>query len=868
MGSEIDHTIYCVDEPLFKNRQRIHSEDARFMDETEISHQSYNELKKRYEEVCQNNNSLDTCIKECRAELKRVKLVWEETFNSVSDLIYILTDDATIVHANRAMLDRLGLTLDEVTGRHCYEVVHGTEQPPPECLQVLFAKNAQHCSADLYLDRLKGYFTVTGTPLFNSAGARVGSVHICHDITDRKLAEEALLQSEQNYRELIEYARTVIMRWDSNGEITYINDFGEKCFGFKRFELIGRPMIGTIIPETDYTGRNMRLLINSIIHSTAEYHEIENENMTRDGRRIWMHWNNTAVCEKDGSLVEVLSIGSDVSGRKEAEDRLRETNRYLEMAVQRSNELAVEAARANIAKSEFLANMSHEIRTPMNGVIAMTGLLTSTSLTAEQLGYANIIRKSGKQLMTIINDILDYSKIEARRMGLENVPFRLVDVMDGVMKILEPSAAETGLKLSYLIEQDVPVLVSGDPVRLRQILLNLTSNGIKFTERGSVTLRISVESLEIEHILLRFTVRDTGIGIKPKQLALIFEPFTQADSSTARRYGGTGLGLSISRQLVELMGGELRTASTAGEGSVFSFTARMKRFIGKETEQLTNEDRGGEGLDKLVSFAEWREKIKILVVEDNFTNQRVAGALLEKAGFRYATVDSGYEALHRMENELFDLVLMDCQMPGLDGYETTSLIRSPDVAVLRHDIPIIAMTANALEGDRDKCLEAGMNDYLSKPIEVTRLVSLVEKWLSLEKSGEDNDQQTWQPGEVPLSSVAADIPVFDESDYMRRNLGDRELAQDVINMFVESTPGYLSALQKQLDTRNTVGVRMQAHTIKGACATVGAELMRMTSQRVEQLAKSGELDSAALVAERLRFDYQRLMEELMHRGWL
>ena len=834
--------------------------------ETENIYEKYDLLKKRYEDVCLNNESLETQIKECKAEIKRAKIVWEETFNSVSDLIYILADDATIVHVNNAMLERLGLTLDQIIGRRCYEVVHGTHEAPPECRQLLCSKDVRQCSADLYLENLNGYFTVTGTPLLNSAGVPVGSVHICHDITNRKLAEDALLQSERNYRELIEYARTVIMRWDANGDISYINEFGEKYFGYKRFELIGRPMIGTIIPEVDSSGRNMRHLLSNIINSTVDYHEIENENMSRDGRRIWMHWNNTAVCEKDGSLVEVLSIGSDVTARKEAEDRLHETNRYLEMAVQRSNELAVQAASANAAKSEFLANMSHEIRTPMNGILAMAGLLTSTKLTVEQRGYTNIIRKSGKQLMSIINDILDYSKIEARRMGLESVPFNLVDVLNDVMKMLEPSAAEAGLVLSYLIEQDVPALVCGDPVRLRQILLNLTSNGVKFTERGHVTLQVAVELLETEQIVLRFTVADTGIGIKPEQLALVFEPFTQADSSAARRYGGTGLGLSICRQLVGLMGGELTVTSKEGGGSVFGFTAHMRMLSCKEAEGLMEEERESELLNQEVVFAEYRGKVKILVVEDNLTNQRVAGALLEKAGFRYAIVDSGFEALRRLEHERFDLVLMDCQMPGLDGYETTALIRSRDVAVLQHDIPIVAMTANALEGDRDKCLEAGMNDYLSKPIEVTRLVLMLEKWLSLKNSGEYFKKPALQVEESSLQ--VAEIPVFDEVDYVRRNLGDRELAQDVMNMFVSSTPGYLSDLQKQLDTRNAVGVRMQAHTVKGACATIGAELMRMTAQRVEQLSKAGELAAAEEVAERLQLDYQQLKEELKRRGWL
>ena len=831
----------------------------------------YDLLKKRLDELCRINKELEGGIEEYRAELKRSKETWEETFNSVNDLIYILAIDGTIVHANRSMLERLDLPLDRIIGRYCFEVVHGTKEPPPECLLMQSIKKGKKNSADMYIDRLKGYFTVTGTPLLNSSGMQVGSVHICHDITERKLAGDALLQSERNYRELIEYARTVILRWDMNGEITYINDFGEQCFGYKRAELFGRPLVGTIVPETDSAGRNLRQMIENILRSPADYHEIENENMTRDGRRIWMHWSNAAVCEKNGALVEILSIGSDVTERKEAEEKLYETHQYLEKAVQRSGELADEAARANAAKSEFLANMSHELRTPMNGVIAMAGLLSSTVMSGEQRNYVGVIRKSGKQLMSIINDILDYSKIEARRMGVEEVPFNLHEIMDELIPILQAGADEKGLFLSCRIEPDVPAVLRGDPARLRQVLLNLSNNAVKFTEKGGVALGISVESKEEQQLTLRFTVTDTGIGIADNQLPLIFEPFTQADSSTTRRFGGTGLGLSISRQLVGLMGGKLEVASREGEGSAFSFTARFTQIPAGETGLLA-EDRINELIKQSVSYSEHRRKYKILVVEDNPINQRVAGALLEKAGFRYTLVENGYDALQCLESEPFDLVLMDCQMPGLDGYETTMLIRSANVAVIRNDMPIIAMTANAMKGDREKCLEAGMDDYISKPIELTLLVPLLEKWLPHdEKYGQsiEKPEVEIEASPVPAKAVnVPDLPVFNEADYLRRNLDDRILAQDVLNIFVRSTPGYLAVLNDLMETGDGAGVRKQAHAIKGACSTVGAEQMRETALQLEQSAKNGELMSAGPLAERLVLDYQCVKADLLRRGWL
>lgn len=831
---------------------------------------SYELLKQRCDELARINRKLESEVEECKKELKRSKETWEETFNSVNDLIYILAADGSIVHANRSMLERLGLPLDKIIGHSCFEVVHGSTEPPPECRKVLFFDNGGSHSVDLYIEHLKGYFTVTGAPLLNPAGVQVGSVHICHDITERKLAEDALLQSERNYRELIEHARTVILRWDVNGEVTYINDFGERCFGYKRAELFGRHLVGTIVPETDTAGKDLRQMIDNIIHSPADYHENENENVTRDGRRIWMHWSNTAVCEKNGTLVEILSIGTDVTERRVAEQQLFETHQYLEKAVHRSSELAAEAARANAAKSEFLANMSHELRTPMNGVIAMAGLLSTTLLTGEQRNYVGVIRKSGKHLMTIINDILDYSKIEARRMGLEEVSFNLAEVMNELMPLLQAGADEKGLHLHCMIEADVPAIVRGDPARLRQILLNLASNAVKFTEQGNVSVRVSVDSREAQQLVLRFTVNDTGIGIAAEQLPLIFDPFTQADSSTTRRFGGTGLGLSISRQLVELMGGELDVTSREGEGSVFSFTARFTLIQTGEVALLA-EEHANELVKHSVAFSEQRGKYKILVVEDNPINQRVAGALLEKAGFRYNLVESGHEALQRLESEPYDLVLMDCQMPGLDGYETTLLIRSANVALIRNDMPIIAMTANALEGDREKCLEAGMDDYIAKPIELSQLIPLIEKWLPPAYFSSNFEPPEKRPHMRMLSNTAieeGDLPVFNEADYLRRNLDDRILAKDVLNIFVKSTPGYLAVLKENLAEGDAVGVRKQAHAVKGACSTVGAEQMWETALRLEQAGKVGNLASAGLLAEQLQMDYKRLEDELKQGGWL
>lgn len=679
------------------------------IDETENIDQLYDALKKRFAEVCQRNETLEARNKELKAEMKRVRDVWEETFNSVSDLMYVLADDGTIVHANRATLERLGLPQEQILGRYCYEVVGGAGEPPDQFLKLLTLENGIQYSTDLYLDQLKGHFTVTGTPLRNAAGFKVGSVHICHDITERKRAEAALMQSERNYRELIEYARTVILRWDVNGEVTYINDFGERCFGFKRFELIGRPLVDSIVPASDSAGKDMRQLIHDIIRFPAEHNEIEYENLTRDGRRIWMHWNNTAVYEKDGSLVEILSIGNDVTARKEAEDRLHETNHYLELAVQRSNELAAEAARANVAKSEFLANMSHEIRTPMSGVIGNAQLLRFTNLSEEQGRLLENIETDANNLISLINDILDISKIEAGKLELEETRFSVRDCITTLLKSQESRIHRKGLSLVTDIDGAVPDSLHGDQLRLKQILYNLLGNAIKFTERGDIGVRVELLERDGDRVLVCVSISDTGIGIKPDALEKIFAPFSQADSSVTRRFGGTGLGLSICSRLVRMMSGTLSVESREGVGSTFRVTLPFRISAQpaavQEPEQTTGAVPTWDGTP-----------LRILLAEDSITNRTMLASLLRHFGHDVTACGDGTEALVQWRSAIFDIILMDIQMPIMDGEEALRCIREHETQNGGH-MPVIALTAHALLEQKNHLLVSGFDGYVSKPIE-------------------------------------------------------------------------------------------------------------------------------------------------------
>ena len=431
------------------------------------------------------------------------------------------------------------------------------------------------------------------------------------------------------------------------------------------------------------------------------------------GNRMTILTTKVPLRDEQGRVIGILGIGRDITARVKSEAEARAARQAAEAA--------------NRAKSEFLANMSHEIRTPMNGVLGMTDLLLESTLDREQRDFAETIRESGRSLLTVINDILDFSKVEAGKLELEAIDMDLRATVNDVARLLDLQARAKGLQLRLSVDPALPPSVRGDSNRLRQILLNLGGNAVKFTRNGEVSLNVALVKLDAEHLQVRFDVRDSGIGIPKDRLEKLFQPFSQVDASTTRRFGGTGLGLSIVRRLVELMQGTCGVESEEGRGSCFWFTAQFAPSVGTPRRDARDDSVSMAGA--MGSLHDEAPRKRLLLAEDNMVNQRVAVHTLEKMGYDVDVVKDGREAIAAWQREPYDLILMDCQMPEMDGYEATREIRRLEKGGVR--IPIVALTAHALKGADDECYAAGMDGYVTKPIDRDQLRRCLERRLPL-----------------------------------------------------------------------------------------------------------------------------------------
>ena len=667
-------------------------------------------------------------------------------------------------------------------------------------------------------------------------------------IAERKQAEAALRESELRFRQLAENSSEVFWVSSPTGEeLFYVSPAYEQIWGWACQSIYEDPKqwFNNILEED----RPPVAKALSELSQGTKY-DLEYRIRHHNGSIRWIRDRRFAIRGEDKQVVRTCGVAEDITQRKN-----------LEVEMAKARDAALEGARM---KSEFLANMSHEIRTPMNGVIGMTGLLLETELDPKQRDYAETICSSAKSLLSILNDILDFSKIEAGKLEFENLDFDLDEVIEGALSVLVPQARAKGLELRSEIDSKVCTGLCGDPGRLRQVLTNLLNNAVKFTERGEVVLRVLpqedtpsgvslTEAVPGSKATLRFEIKDTGIGLSPDARGRIFDAFSQADQSTTRRYGGTGLGLTISRQLVRMMHGEIGVESEPGKGSTFWFTSRFEKRAGgkaapaKQKPLLSGRvlladdnatDRPPLKRTKANNHtpSEARPRAvhdtRILIAEDNEVNKKVMLLVLDDLGYTADTVSNGKEAIAALRGHSYDIILMDCQMPEMDGYEAARTIRREFERPPR----IIAMTAHALRGDREKCLAAGMDDYLSKPIIGEELEAALKKWAPTGNTNAPVDLQR-------LRDVCGHAP-----DTMRK----------IADLYLEQGAELLPAMATAIRNNDAKDLGSIAHRFRGASLSCGSNSIVPFLNELEQMGNSGNLQAASAVHEKASSQFDRI----------
>ncbi|APW37285.1 hypothetical protein RD110_08835 [Rhodoferax koreense] len=656
------------------------------------------------------------------------------------------------------------------------------------------------------------------------------------DVTEQHQALQRMADQLDFQDRLIDTIPTPTFIKDENARYLSINRAFEEAFGLDRRNLIGK----TILDSNHIADPVRRQRVHDqqleVIRTGGLFHE-QHDNTWADGKlRPELYWEQ-GIKRADGQPAGLVGVLIDISPQVEAQEALKRAAETMQVAKDI-------AEAATTAKSEFLASMSHEIRTPMNAILGLSHLLLETPLDEKQAHYAAKIRQSGQHLLGIINDILDFSKVEAGKLDIEHADVDLEKILDNVATLVGEKARAKGLALVFDVASDVPRWLVGDALRLGQILVNYANNAVKFTERGEVVVSVTAEADAGTEVLLRFEVRDTGIGLSNAQMARLFQNFVQADTSTSRKYGGTGLGLAISKRLAELMGGEVGVRSELGQGSRFWFTARLQRREATAMEH-TSIDTGGRRVmasadeeamhDAARTLSERLTRLRgarVLLAEDNDINQEVAVHLLESVGLVVDLAADGREAVEKARRVEYDLVLMDMQMPVMDGLEATRAIRGLGGAM---QPPIVAMTASATQSDRALCLQAGMVDFVAKPIEPDHLWATLLRWIA-KRSPEDG-----ATGRAPAAQTVAEnqagppleVPGLDTALGLRRVAGRPDLYLTLLRKFAAGQNDAIGKVRAALQAQDAKTALRLAHTLKGVAGNIGAAPLETAAAGLE-----------------------------------
>jgi PAS domain S-box-containing protein len=650
-----------------------------------------------------------------------------------------------------------------------------------------------------------------------------------------------LMRNRENLLALVENTGEAIFSVDALSRITVVNNRYRELFRSR----YGKTLEEGMNFEEQLEGDERKLWkerFRKVLQGNSESYRDE---MTAiDGARVVMEVLLYPVRDDEGLITGVTCAGRDITGRIRQEEELKDAKDKAEQATR--------------AKSEFLAVMSHEIRTPLNGLIGISELLNSTSLDHQQKEYLDIIRLSGEALLQVISDILDFSKLEANKMQLEYVPFHVRDAVQETLTILSGRATEKGLALRNEVEANVPETVIGDKARLRQILMNLVGNAIKFTEKGHVSVQVRLTSRNNAELALEFGVRDTGVGIEPEQAEKLFTAFTQADPSTYRKYGGTGLGLTICKTLVDLMGGTIWVESQPGAGSTFFFTVQVMETsetpVKSPLPPKVVQDKRHEQDTKLSE----EFPARILLAEDNDINRLLAGKLFERLGYSVHAVGNGKEAYELLKLEAFDLVFMDVQMPEWDGLEATRQIRR---AELKGAQPaIIAMTAFAGQDDKDACRDAGMDDYIAKPIMLEEIEGMIRKW-SVQKRTEMQSTNKQNAHSKDGSNTLLDQTAIQRLMDIGKST-DPGFLQQVLEMFMRQAPADIEIIRNALDSGDFSSMWKAAHKLKGTSLNIGALRLSEICRDIEKKGRNLETSGLYGLCMQLEADYKATVAEL------
>jgi PAS domain S-box-containing protein len=661
------------------------------------------------------------------------------------------------------------------------------------------------------------------------------------EIAERNQAQHDLAERTEFLNSLIQNSPLATIVVGLGNKLAMCNPAFESLFGRRQADVLGRPIEEIVKADPQESASiTERLTRRDQVHFATQRRR-------SDGTILDVELYAVPLVT-DGRVVGALAMYQDITERVRAEK-----------ALVRAKEAAEAASRA---KSEFLANMSHEIRTPMNGIIGMTDLALDTDLSPEQREFLSMVQSSAHSLLGVLNDILDFSKIEAGKLDLEPRPFALRQSLGEALKALGFRARQKGLELTWQVDRNVPDDLEGDAGRLKQVLMNLVGNALKFTEKGGVRVEVAHEEASSGTTTLHFRVQDTGIGISREKQALIFEPFTQADSSTTRKYGGTGLGLGISSRLIQMMGGKIWVESELGRGSTFHFTVRAGLWDEKQGQKQRDRELkpAPKPYEKGCAASAGEKGLTVLLAEDNTVNRLLAKHLLEKCGHTVLLAENGLEAVRAFEHEgkHLDAILMDIQMPEMDGLTATRTIRAQEEKTSHH-VPIVALTAHAMKGDREKCMEAGVDDYITKPLHTPDLVAAFSRLRGRKEQTVTNDVPPAGFARRPEEQPAGGI---DWASTLDRLEGDRQLLEEIARLFAEEWPKTKVQLDAALDNRDLKLLEQLAHALKGSAANVGARLVSELAFRLEKLARAGEYEQARGEWQAMKSEAGRVVNEI------